>query len=58
LGLTPYHEWYQLLKSGKILIEDETKFGRPSTSMDVDYVEKVHALFRQSRRLTVGEIAE
>ena len=32
--------------------------GRPSTSMDDDQVEKVLALIRQNRRLTVREVAE
>jgi len=34
------------------------KSGRPSTSMDDDHVEKVLAVIRQNRRLTVREVAE
>ena len=34
------------------------KSGRTSTSMDDDHVEKVLAVIRQNRRLTVREVAE
>jgi len=52
------HEWYQRLKSGRTFIEDDLKSGRPSTSMDDNHVEKVLAVIRQNRRLTVREVAE
>jgi len=39
-------------------IEEDPKFGRPSTSMDDDRVEKVLAVIRQNRRLTVREVTE
>jgi hypothetical protein len=55
---TQYHQWYQRLKSGKNSIENDPKSGRPSTSMDDDHVQKVLALNRHYRRLTVGEFAE
>ena len=52
------HEWYQRFKSGRTSIEDDPKSGPPSTSMDDDHVEKVLAVIRQNRRLTVREVAE
>jgi len=52
------HEWYQHLKSGRTSIEDDPKFGWLSTSMDDHHVEKVLAVIRQNRRLTVCEVAE
>jgi len=55
LSRTQYHEWYQRFKSGRTSIEDDPKSGRPSTSMDDDHVEKVLAVIRQNRRLTVRE---
>jgi len=55
---TQCHEWHQLFKSGRKSIEDEPKFGRPSTSMDDDHVEKVIAVIHQNRRLIVREVAE
>jgi len=57
LSRTHYHEWYQRFKSGRTSIEDDPKSGRPSTSMDDDHVEKVLAVIRQNRRLTVREVA-
>ena len=45
-------------KLGRTSIEDDPKSGRPSTSMDDDHVEKVLALIRQNRRLTVREVAK
>jgi len=58
LSRTQCHEWYQLFKSGRTSNEDDPKSGRPSTSMDDDHVEKVLAVIRQNRRLTVREVAE
>jgi len=52
------HEWYQCFKLGRTSIEDNPKSGRPSTSMDDDHVEKVPAVIRQNRCLTVCEVAE
>ena len=57
LSRTQYHEWYQRFKSGRTSIEDDPKSGRPSTSTDDDHVEKVLAVIRQNRRLTVREVA-
>ena len=56
----PYacHEWYQCFKLGRKSIEDDPKCGRLSTSMDDDHVEKVLAVIRQNRRLTLHEVAE
>jgi len=58
LSRTQCHEWYQRFKSGRTSIEDDTKSGRPSTSMDDDRVEKVLAVIRQNRRLIVREVVE
>ena len=58
LSRTQRHEWYQSFKSGRTSVEDDPKSGWPSTSMDDDHVEKVLAVIRQNRRLTVREVAE
>ena len=58
LSRTQCHEWYQRFKSGRTSVEDDPKSGLPSTSMDDDHVEKVLAVMRQNRRLTVREVAE
>jgi hypothetical protein len=48
----------QCFKLDRTSIEDDPKCGRPSTSMDDDHVEKVLAVIRQNRRLTIREVAE
>jgi len=58
LSRTQCHEWCQRFKSGRMSVEDDPKSGRPSTSMDDDHVEKVLAVSRQNRRLTVHEVFE
>jgi len=58
LSRTQCYEWYQRLKSGRTSIEDDPKSGQASTSMDYDHGEKVLAVIRQNRRLTVREVAE
>ena len=56
LSRTQYHEWYQRFKSDRTSVEDDPNSGRPSTSMDDDRVEKVLAVIRQNRCLTVHEV--
>ena len=58
LSRTQCHEWYRRFKSGRTSVEDDPKTGRPSTSMDDDHVEKVLAVIRQNRRLSVREVVE
>jgi len=58
LSRTQCHEWYHRFKSGRTSIENDPKFGRPFMSMDDDHVEKVLAVIRQNRRVTVREVAE
>ena len=58
LSRTQCHEWYQRFISVKTSIKDDPKSGRSSTSMDDDHVERVLAVIRQNRRLTVCEVAE
>jgi len=48
LSRTPYHEWYQRFKSGRTSIEDDSKSGRPSTSMDDDRVENLLDVIRKN----------
>jgi len=52
------HEWYQHFKSGRTSIEDDPKFGQPSTSMDDDQVEKVLAVICQNHLMTVREVVK
>ena len=52
------HKWYQHFKLGRTSKDDDPKSGRPSASMDNDDVEKVLAVIRQNRFITVREVAE
>jgi hypothetical protein len=58
LSRTQCYEWYQRFKSGRTSTEDDPKPGRTSTSTDDDHVEKVRAVIRENRRLTVREVSE
>jgi hypothetical protein len=58
LSRTQCCEWYQRYKSSKTSTEDDPKTGRPSTSTDYDHVEKVHAVIRENRHLTVRKVCE
>ena len=57
LRCTQCHKWYQCFKSRRTSIEDDSKSGWPSTSMDNDHVEKV-LVIRQNHRLIVHEVAK
>ena len=46
------------VQTGRTSIEDDPKSIGSSTSMDDDHVEKVLAVIRQNRRLTVREVPE
>jgi len=48
LSRTPCHEWFQRFESGRMSIENDPKSGRPSTSMDDDRIEKMHAVIRKN----------
>jgi hypothetical protein len=58
LSRTQCYEWYQRYKSARTSTEDDPKIGRPCTSTDDDHVEKVHAVIRENRHLTVREVSE
>ena len=45
-------------KSARTSIEDNPEYGRASTSMDDDHVQKVLVVIRQNLRLTVREVVE
>jgi hypothetical protein len=53
LSCTQCHKWYQHFKLGRMSIEDGPKSGQHSTSMEDDHVEKVCAVIRENRCLSV-----
>ena len=58
LSRTQCHEWHQRFKSSRTSIDDSPKSGQPSMSLDDDHIEKVLAVIRKNRRLTVREVVE
>jgi hypothetical protein len=51
-------EWLKRFKQGNMSVGEDPKPGRTSTATNDDHVERVRAVIRGSRRLTVGEVAD
>ena len=51
-------EWKKRFKDGREEVEDDPRFGRPSTSRTADNIEHVKQTVRADRRLMVRMIAE
>lgn len=52
------YEWFKRFKDGRDCVESDKRSGRPSTSKNVENIEKVRQIVRNNRRLTIREIAE
>ena len=50
--------WHKRFKDGRLSVEDDERFGRPSTSTDDPQIDEINTLVRANRRLTVRELAE
>ena len=46
-----------VLKRARMSVDEDPRPGRPSTSTDDDHVQRVRAVIRRNRRLTVREVA-
>ena len=51
-------EWHKRFASGRDDVEDDPKYGRPTTSRNEENIQKVKKLVRSDRRMTVRMLAE
>ena len=58
MSRTQYYEWFKRFKVGRMSVGEDPRPGRPSTATDDDHVERVLAVIRGSRRLTIREVAD
>ena len=56
MSRTQCYEWFKHFEKGRMSVGEEPRPGRPSTSTDDNHVERVHAVSRGNRRLTVEEV--
>jgi AraC-like DNA-binding protein len=50
--------WFKRFEEGRMSFGEDPRSGRPSTSTNDDHVERVRAVIRVNRRLTVREVAD
>jgi len=58
MSRTQCYEWFKHFKAGRMSVGEDPRPGRPSTSTNDDHVERVQAVIRGNRRLTVREVAD
>jgi transposase len=51
------YEWIERFKEGRTSVTDESRPGRPSTSRTDQHIQRVDALIREDRRLTLARVA-
>ena len=58
MSRTQYYESCKGFKEGRMSVDEDPRLGRLSTSTNADHVERVRAVIRGNRRLTVREFAD
>ena len=58
MSRTQCYDWFKRSKEGRMSVGEDSRPGRPSTSRNDEHVEKVRAVIRGNRRLTVREVAD
>ena len=58
MSRTQCYELFKRFKVGRMSVGEDPRPGRPSTSTNDDYVNRVRAVIRANRRLTVREVAD
>jgi hypothetical protein len=56
LGQTQTYEWFKPFKNGRISVDNEDRFGRPSTVTTTENVTKVREAFLEDRRRTTHDV--
>jgi hypothetical protein len=54
---TQCYEWFKHFKKGRMSVGEDPRPGRLSTSTNENHVEKVRAVIKGNRHLTVREVA-
>jgi hypothetical protein len=58
MSRTQCYEWLKRFKESRMSVGEDHRSGRLSTSTNDDYVERVRAVIRGNRRLTVREVVD
>jgi len=58
MNRTQCYEWFKRFKEGRMSVSEGPRPGRPSTSTNDNHFERVRAVIRGNRRLTVREVAD
>ena len=58
MSRTQCYEWFKRFNKGGMSVGEDRRPGRPSTSTNDDHVDRVRAVIRGNRRLTVREVAD
>ena len=58
MSRTQCYEWFKCFKEGRMLVGEDPRPGRHSTSRNGNHVERVHAVIHGNCRLTVQEVAD
>jgi len=58
MSRTQCYEWFKHFKEGRMLVGEDPRPGQPPTSTNDDHVERVLAVIRGNRHLTIREVAD
>jgi len=56
MSRTQCYEWFKRFKEGRMSVGEDPRTGRTSTSTNDEHLERVRAVIRGNRRLTVPRV--